>query len=67
MSINKCIHCDHAVIQTNYDRITMSVTACRQHHDIFAPECKYRYINIDDAVSNLPIEAYTDKNWRADK
>ena len=42
MSIKKCISCEYAVIQRNYDRITKSVIACRQHYDIFAPVCKYR-------------------------
>lgn len=66
MSIKKCISCECAVIQNNYDRITKSVIACRQHHDIFAPECEYRHINtdLDDAVADLPAEAFYDKNWK---
>ena len=50
MSIKKCISCEYAVIQKNYDRITKCVIACRKHQDIFAPECEYNTSNALNAL-----------------
>lgn len=61
MSIKKCISCEYAVIQKNYDRITKCVIACRQHHDIFAPECEYNTSNTLNALDCVERQAAIDE------